>query len=239
MYFSGLVGVHWMGSQSSWEKFRGVDALSKSVAAFLDTKKTAKQSASPIGESTSPRMYSAVTPLGRSNDTQSSPQPDQFTEADHLALRLYNELNPRFPSVQSPFVSDKQWRYESPLLPPDVSPRYIGAVVPKSYRDGKFHPLLTPTQADSVNRLHLSPRPPLSTIQHSLSKQHAKLERIATNAAAGTPQQPGPSPRKKKHMAKKDETQVAQDLDKWKGIHAAQITVATPVQNDKLHLLPQ
>ncbi|TYZ68487.1 hypothetical protein PybrP1_008876 [[Pythium] brassicae (nom. inval.)] len=95
------------------------------------------------------------------------------------ALRLFSELNPRFPSVHSPLVSEQQWRFQSPLLPPDVSPRYIGAQVPKSYRDGRFHALLTATQADSVNRLHLSPRPPVALLQHPLSKQFAKLGRLA------------------------------------------------------------
>lgn len=109
---------------------------------------------------------------------------ESFSDEENAALRLYNELNPRFPSVQSPYVSEKQWRFQSPLLPPDISPRYIGAQVPKSYRDGKFHSLLTPRQADSVNRLNLSPRPPAAFIRHSVSKQNAKLETLKPGGVA-------------------------------------------------------
>ncbi|KAF1327056.1 hypothetical protein FI667_g7911, partial [Globisporangium splendens] len=86
-------------------------------------------------------------------------------------------------------------------IPVYISPRYIGAVVPKNYRDGKFHSLLAPKQANSVNRLHLSPRPPLTLIQHPLSKQYTKMDHIGSDESRTA------SPRKTKHKVKKDMTQ--------------------------------
>lgn len=106
---------------------------------------------------------------------------------DVLALRRFEELNPRFPSVQSPLVGEQQWKFRSALLPPDVSTRFVGAEVPKKYRDGHFSPLLRADQAASVNRLHLSPRaPPDKVLYHPLSRKFADVE-LRAGAARQTP----------------------------------------------------
>lgn len=194
VYFSGLTGTHWEGSEPSWEKLSQVDAISRAIAEFLAHKKKSKQQSKSSALTTTTRTTSgksspfaanAMFPGAFHAGTQCS---DASLGEGDSALRLYNELNPRFPSVESPYVSGQQWRFQSPLLPPDVSPRYIGAQVPKSYRDGKFHSLLTPKQADSVNRLNLSPRPPV--LLHvpprgSLSKQYAKLQQLAVGHSGG------------------------------------------------------
>lgn len=181
MYFSALAGTHWENALPSWESLRHVDPTSSAIATFLAARRSAK--------------HSSVRPWGSSSALSPS---DPFREADaDAALRLFNELNPRFPSVHSPLVSEQQWRFQSPLLPPDVAPRYIGAQVPKSFRDGKFHALLTATQADSVTRLHLSPRPPATVLQHPLSKRFAKLETLANcgSSVSGRGFSPPHSPR--------------------------------------------
>lgn len=195
VYFSGLAGTHWEGSEPSWEKLAQVDAISRDVAEFLAAKKNSKRqnktltllTKSPnrpaLGKSAPFAMFPTAYPTGAQIFDASVE-----TEEENAARRLYIELNPRFPSVESPYVSEQQWRFQSPLLPPDVSPRYIGAQVPKSYRDGKFHSLLTPKQADSVNRLNLSPRPPVPLHvppRGSLSKQYAKQLGTVGQSGAG------------------------------------------------------
>lgn len=183
VYFSGLAGTHWEGSEPSWEKLAQVDVISRAVVEFLAAKKNSKRqyktlalltknpNSPALGKSAPFAMFPTAYPAGAQVSNAS------VEIEENAARRLYIELNPRFPSVESPYVSEQQWRFQSPLLPPDVSPRYIGAQVPKSYRDGKFHSLLTPKQADSVNRLNLSPRPPVPLHvppRGSLSKQYAK-----------------------------------------------------------------
>lgn len=105
---------------------------------------------------------------------------------------MYYELNPRFPSVHTPFAGEKQWLHRSQLLAPDVSPRYIGASVPKIYRDGVFQSLLTAHQADSVVRLNLSPQAPASLAevrreQPHLSPRSISIRRRTTKSIAVPP----------------------------------------------------
>lgn len=195
VYFSGLAGTHWEGSEPSWAKLSKVDAISRAVAEFLASNKIIKRRnktlAMALMMNTKSPNRAALRKSAPFGDSAMFPSALQATElgedgeALSMALRLYNELNPRFPSVESPYMSEQQWRFQSPLLPPDISPRYIGAQVPKSYRDGKFHSLLTSKQADSVNRLNLSPRPPVPLhvpSRGSLSKQYAKLEQLGVGS---------------------------------------------------------
>lgn len=151
LYFSALLGIHWENSPSSWETLRHEDAISRMICEFYESEKR------PI----SPRRPLRYADI--SNSTPSSPQSRRGRASiveENESLQLYHELNPRFPSVQLPHVNERQWKCRSALLPPDISPRYVGAQVPKRYRCGLFQPLLTSKQADSVNRLHLSPRAP-------------------------------------------------------------------------------
>lgn len=191
VYFAGLCGTHWEHSEPSWETLARDDATSRAVSAFLDKRRRARhESAHPTHGSSSPKRPSASPSSsdgGPLDERASGSLQRTATDQDLIELRRFSELNPRFPSVQSPYVSEQQWRYQSPLLPPDVSPRYIGAQVPKSYRDGRFHALLTPAQADSVNRLNLSPRPPAASIVYPLSKQFAKLEQLSASRSPASP----------------------------------------------------
>lgn len=131
VYFSALRGIQWAASTPSWEGLRDVDPLSRSLCEFYDTN--------------GPRRMRGP----------SSPHSPPATNR-----AVYYEQNPRFPSIQSPFSGEKQWLHRSQLLAPGISPRYVGASVPKIYRDGVFQSLLTAHQADSVVRLNLSPQAP-------------------------------------------------------------------------------
>lgn len=152
LYFSALLGIHWENSPSSWETLRHEDAISRMICEFYESEKRLVSPRRPL-------RYADI-----SSSTPSSPQSRRGRASsmveDNESLQLYHELNPRFPSVQLPHVNERQWKCRSALLPPDISPRYVGAQVPKRYRCGLFQPLLTSKQADSVNRLHLSPRAP-------------------------------------------------------------------------------
>lgn len=155
--FAALSGIQWQGYDATWETLRHVDRMSKAI-------------------------YESVTLTDCSKD---SPSPNkrhpQKTTRSELSLTLYDELNPRFPSLQSPLVAEKQWKHKSALLPPYVSPRYVDAEMPKMYRDGHFQPLLTPRQADAVNRLNVrvvvAQPSPVKMPRHPLSRKHADVER--------------------------------------------------------------
>lgn len=156
--FQGLAGIQWHGQEATWETLVAVDPMSTAIEKAYRSRNS-KQRQAPR----SPR--SPKTPSGLDAN---------------LSLTLHYELNPRFPSLQSPRVAENQWKHKTALLPPHVSPRYVGAEMPKMYRDGQFQPLLTPPQSDAVNRLMI-PLPntqpsPLSP-RHPLSKKHAHVER--------------------------------------------------------------
>ncbi|ETI50170.1 hypothetical protein F441_06238 [Phytophthora nicotianae CJ01A1] len=159
VYFSALRGIQWVASAPSWENLRDVDPLSRSLCEFYDD------------NSSSHRDSSA-----RRRDPSSPRSP---LAADRT---MYYEHNPRFPSIQSPFSGEKQWLHRSQLLAPGISPRYVGASVPKIYRDGVFQSLLAAHQADSVVRLNLSPQAPATLAevrreQPHLSPRSASLQR--------------------------------------------------------------
>ncbi|RLN84623.1 hypothetical protein BBJ28_00019884 [Nothophytophthora sp. Chile5] len=173
VHFSALLGIQWDADPPSWELLRSVDPLSKSICEFY--------------ESTPPSTTQRSS--GSSSDRgDSSPlKPNIRRAADKWTLQLYEQQNPRFPSVQSSFSRDKQWLYRSQLLAPDISPRYMDTAVPKSYRDGQFQPLLTTQQVDSVTRLNLSPRAPASLAEVRRQQPHLSLStRSASPRRRGT-----------------------------------------------------
>jgi hypothetical protein len=152
VFFSALAGIQWQGHVASWETLRGLDAMSRAIHDTV--------SISSLPDAPRRRRYAGIAV-----DTNSS-------------LALFDELNPRFPSVLSPCVTEKQWKHKAALLPPYVSPRYVNAEIPKVYREGQFQPLLSPRQCHAVNLLHTMPNS--FTLsggpRHPLSKKHADVE---------------------------------------------------------------
>ncbi|KAF1782955.1 hypothetical protein GQ600_15067 [Phytophthora cactorum] len=63
-----------------------------------------------------------------------------------------------------------------------ISPRYVGASVPKIYRDGVFQSLLAAHQADSVVRLNLSPQAP-ATLAEIRREHHIYLLEVLRSSA--------------------------------------------------------
>ncbi|KAG2946920.1 hypothetical protein PC117_g7266 [Phytophthora cactorum] len=98
---------------------------------------------------------------------------------------VYYEQNPRFPSIHTPFSGEKQWLHRSQLLAPSISPRYVGASVPKIYRDGVFQSLLAAHQADSVVRLNLSPQAPATLAEIRREQPHLSPRSTSLQRKAG------------------------------------------------------
>lgn len=172
-YLSGIAGIQWDNCEPSWDLLRFQDATAAKLSATI----------SACDRKSNER--------GTENDDAVSPK-KRIMQLH--SLRLFEELNPRFPSVQSPITDAVQWKLRSALIPPDAAPRFIGAEVPKKFRRGRFHPLLRPEQAVSVSRLHLSPRAPsplASAVRHPLSRRFANEEDEigARPQAGGSPRQ--------------------------------------------------
>jgi hypothetical protein len=172
-HMAGITGIQWEGCEPTWEALRFQDATAAKLSAF----------------------YASIASGERGSDDEDGIDDSKSAalkrQQHALSLRLFDELNPRFPSVQSPLVDAAQWKFRSALLPPDAAPRFVGAEVPKKFRRGRFRPLLRPEQAVSVSRLHLSPRAPsplASAVRHPLSR------RFASDEAA--PESPMKSPKK-------------------------------------------
>ncbi|KAG7380464.1 hypothetical protein PHYPSEUDO_007197 [Phytophthora pseudosyringae] len=167
VYFSGLRGIQWVASAPSWELLRDVDPLSRSLCEFYGS--------------------DVSTPgLSESRARRSGPSSPQRPRSPLASDRtMYYEQNPRFPSVHTPFVSAKQWLHRSQLLAPDISPRYVGASVPKIYRDGVFQSLLTAHQADSVVRLNLSPQAPATLAEVRREQSHLSPRKSFVPAKGG------------------------------------------------------
>jgi hypothetical protein len=134
VYFSSFVGLQWENQKSTWEKLRDLDSISRAIYEY----------------------YSFFSIPSTHDDHEKKTSQQLVRNIDLLAF--YDQMNPRFPSIQSSRIVETQWKCRSPLLAPDVSPRYFGAEMPKSYRKGHFYPLLTEKQSYTVNRLYLSPR---------------------------------------------------------------------------------
>lgn len=172
-HMAGITGIQWEGCEPTWESLRFQDATAAKLSAF----------------------YASTASGSRGSDDEDDVDDKKTAtlkrQQHALSLRLFDELNPRFPSVHSPLVDAAQWKFRSALLPPDAVPRFVGAEVPKKFRRGRFRPLLRPEQAVSVSRLHLSPRAPsplASAVRHPLSRRFALDE--------ATPEPPAKSPKK-------------------------------------------
>ncbi|DBA00997.1 TPA: hypothetical protein N0F65_006258 [Lagenidium giganteum] len=175
VYFSALVGAHWDGHKPTWEALHEMDSWSKWILDHYDRlERRAEEDRKVLQQiAASPRRRQVV--------------------GENVALDLYHQLNPRFPSVELPHVAEEQWKCRSPLLAPDVAPRYVACEVPKSYRNGRFHPMLTPRQADATNRLHVASARPSVMVRQPLSNRHADVEGLGAGDSNRTRPLPTPS----------------------------------------------
>ncbi|KAG3046329.1 hypothetical protein PC121_g20751 [Phytophthora cactorum] len=167
VYFSALRGIQWVASAPSWELLRDVDPLSHSLCEFYDANLSI-----PRLSGSSARRRDLCSP-GRSRSPLATDR------------AVYYEQNPRFPSIHTPFSGEKQWLHRSQLLAPSISPRYVGASVPKIYRDGVFQSLLAAHQADSVVRLNLSPQAPATLAEIRREQPHLSPRSTSLQRKAG------------------------------------------------------
>lgn len=174
-HLAGVAGTQWENCVPTWEMLRFQDATAAKLSTFYSVIASGENSSDDDDD-----------------DIDGSNAVSKKKQQHALALRLFDELNPRFPSVQSPLVDATQWKFRSALLPPDAAPRFVGVEVPKKFRRGRFRPLLRPEQAVSVSRLHLSPRAPsplASSVRHPLSRRFAADE-VAPDPVAKSPKKP-------------------------------------------------